>query len=114
MLAPLLALAMQVNDDLTRGSALYSECKTYIALMDRSQPIGTDSGTDGGLCVGYVSGFTEGANVFQGFCVPDSSRNGTAIRVYIAYMDKHPKLFDEPKSVGLLEALRDAYPCPAK
>ncbi len=113
MLAPLLALAMQVNDDVTRGSALYSECKTYISLMDRTQEIGTDTGTNGGLCVGYVDGFVDGANVFQGFCMVNA-RNATAIRVYIAYMDKHPTLLDAPKSRGLLESLREAYPCPAK
>jgi hypothetical protein len=39
---------------------------------------------------------------------------GTLARVYVAYMEKHPKLLDAYKSEGLFDALVDAYPCPVK
>ena len=35
-------------------------------------------------------------------------------RIYVAYMQKNPKLLDQPKSLGLLDALMDAYPCQKK
>ena len=36
------------------------------------------------------------------------------MRVYVAYMDKYPKLMDLPRSAGLELALVTAYPCPRK
>jgi hypothetical protein len=37
---------------------------------------------------------------------------GTTIRVYVAYMDKNPKLMDEWMITGVGRALRENYPCP--
>jgi hypothetical protein len=109
MLAPLLALAMQISDA-SKGSALYSECKAYISYIDKTGPSSNDF--EGALCIGYISGFSDSANGDH-FCASEATM-GTIVRVYIAYMDKNPKLFDAPKAVGLDSAMREAYPCPIK
>ena len=46
---------------------------------------------------------------------PLGGNSGNSLsRIYTLYMSTHPKLsMDAPKNVGLYEALRDAYPCPA-
>jgi hypothetical protein len=36
---------------------------------------------------------------------------GTTIRVYVAYMEKNPKLIDEWMITGVLRSLMDNYPC---
>jgi len=36
------------------------------------------------------------------------------MRVYVAYMEAHPTVMDEPKPVGVYLALAIAYPCPVK
>jgi hypothetical protein len=66
---------------------------------------------DGGRCLGYLAGFADAAGERFGFCVKGTT-TGTLARVYVAYMDKNPKLFDEPESVTVDFALADAYPCP--
>ena len=45
------------------------------------------------------------------FCVKEASV-ATMTRIYVAYMQKNPKLLDHHKSEGLVLALADAYPCP--
>ncbi len=39
---------------------------------------------------------------------------GTLSRVYVAYVEKNPKLMDEPKAAGLYEAFAIEYPCAIK
>jgi hypothetical protein len=111
MLAPLLALAMQLPSDQGSGSGLYADCKAYLAIADNPK---TSSANDlqAGVCIGYISGFSDSTNG-NNVCVSDATM-GTIVRVYVAYMDKNPKLFDAPRAVGVGLALKDAYPCPAK
>jgi len=110
MLAPLLALAMQLPSDQGNGSGLYSACKAYVSFIDRTgQP---SREFDEGTCIGYVSGYADSGND-ERFCASEATM-GTIVRVYLAYMDKNPKLFDMPRAYGLELALRESYPCPAK
>jgi hypothetical protein len=113
MLVPLLALAMQTPADLAKGSALYSECKSYISLIDKSRDIDTGGMLDAGICLGYISGVAEARMAAKNLCAT-SATTATMVRVYVAYMDKYPKLLDGPRWVGVGLALEDAYACPAK
>ena len=65
------------------------------------------------MCMNYIQGFVYAGTVGRLFCAPNASNN-TVARVYVAYMQKNPKLLDEPKGKGFLAAMVDAYPCPAK
>lgn len=52
-------------------------------------------------------------NELQGhssICLGDASE-GTMIRVYVAYMDRNPKLMDELMILGVVSSLHDSYPC---
>jgi hypothetical protein len=111
MLAPLLALAMQLPSDQGSGSGLYADCKVYLSIADDLKG-STANDLQAGVCIGYISGFTDSVNGDH-ICASDATM-GTIVRVYIAYMDKNPKLFDAPRAVGLDLALKDAYRCPAK
>jgi Rap1a immunity proteins len=46
-----------------------------------------------------------------GFCVPDRSTVGQAVRVVVAYIDQRPERMHEYFEVLALEALRRAWPC---
>jgi hypothetical protein len=46
----------------------------------------------------------------KGVCLAGAT-TGTIARVYVAYMQKNPKMFDVEKSVGLTNALIENYPC---
>ena len=36
---------------------------------------------------------------------------GTFARVYVNYMDQHPKLMDKLRGIGMMDAMKAAYPC---
>ena len=82
MLVPLLALAMQTQTsaDLAKASEFYSECKTYIALTDKTRDVDSGSMLDAGVCLGYINGFADASGQRFGFCVKGVSAS-TLVRV---------------------------------
>jgi len=111
MLIPLLAIALLGPPD--RGSILYADCKSFVAVLDDTANQSYTNALGGGRCAGYIEGMLDGANGLRGFCV-GSATTGTIARVYVAYMDKNPKMFDEREGTGFMSALQETYPCPAK
>jgi hypothetical protein len=112
MLIPLLAIALSApTSPETRnlGSVLYAHCQEAVRILDNPRALGDlQSATE---CTAYIDGFSESGGTL--FCT-DSASVATMTKVYIAYMQKHPKLLDQPKSLGLLDSLMDSYPCPKK
>lgn len=70
--------------------------------------------SDGAFCSGYFHGFGDYNDMNSGssICLGGASV-GTSIRVYVAYMEKNPKLLDDAMIIGIVHALKDTYPCPA-
>lgn len=114
MLAPVLALAMLTPEQsFTRGSDLYRQCKNWVALMEQTRRLDDGESYEAGECYGYIDGLAAGLATMQITC-PRNATMGTMIRVYLVYMDKHPKVLDYAASAGVYGALQEAYPCPAK
>ncbi len=113
MLFPVPILAPAPSFD--NGTRLYQSCRASVRLMDGTQASGPEL-EDPEFCRGYLSATTETYALFSGagYCLPRSSTYGTLIRVYVRYMELHPKSLDEQRLGGLLDALLDAYPCPVK
>ena len=100
--------------DYQKGSWLFHVCQVNIRNTDVANggnPAEVGLVTE---CLDYFQGFVEGAVVSTAqFCPPISSTTTTAmIRVYLNYMQAHPKLLDAHRVVGLLLALKESYPCP--
>jgi|SRR5271170_779436 len=117
MFAPvlLLAIASSLQTDLpetSRGSALYDECRDAIRIREEPSSTTPLEAIGSAACVNYLSGFVDGLSD-KTVCL-GTYNEGTLARVYVVFMDKHPKYLDQHKAQGLLLALRDAYPCPAK
>jgi hypothetical protein len=100
------------QSDPTLGASLYHNCKAAIQFMD-----GNTRTTDieGAVCSSYIEGFTD-SGVLSGaaataYCFDDNTSNGVIIRLYVQYMEAHPKLMDRLKFVGLAQALHENYPC---
>ncbi len=66
-------------------------------------------------CVGYIQGFVQAIELFgpRAICTERASW-GTMARIFVAYMDAHPKLMDQHKALDLREALIETYPCPTQ
>jgi Rap1a immunity proteins len=118
MIAPILALALAAAPQtdpasFQRGSGLYHDCKGAARYIDTSESIHTvEEGSQFDRCTFYIQGYVDGAPDGR-FCAGRATI-GTFVKVYVAYMEKTPKVLDEPRYVGLFLALQDAYPCPGR
>jgi hypothetical protein len=102
----------QDTDQVELGSQLFRSCQASIRDMDSTTPHEDDL-RDGGFCLGYFRGFGDyNAMAGSSICL-DRAHTGTAIRVYVAYMEKNPKYLDDAMIIGVIYALKEAYPCPA-
>lgn len=107
--SPKMALAQEYREGY--GSELVYQCRAYV--LNTPSPAGSQ-------CLGYVDGFLDGRtsspragnhlDMTRTFCLTDTSLD-TAIRVYLAFMEKNPKYLDYEKWKTLTMALHDAYPC---
>ena len=96
------------------GSWLYHSCIADIKLLDSSTEVSGDDFRHAQSCVYYVKGLVDGAAITsKTFCADDASI-ATIIRVYVDYMQRHPKSMDDYRALGLLSALMENYPCPKK
>jgi hypothetical protein len=111
MLVPLLLLSMQLKPPVT-GSDLYSACQAVVRFTDNQQPSSESEFAKATECLSYVEGFTDGLGyAVKPICIGDATM-GTMVRVYVLYMQNHPKLMDAPKQIGVYAALQASYPCP--
>jgi hypothetical protein len=119
MILPLLAIALaapQATPEIPliyRGSTLFQNCQADVRTMDI--PDAKQDYVAAAHCQSYIAGAMAGLYVagYKGICA-DSASFGTLSRVYVAYMQKHPKLLDSHQMDGFMQAMLDAYPCAAK
>jgi hypothetical protein len=86
-----------------------------------------------GICIGFIDGFVAGhyvAETYHAFhhreekiddiyghlCIPDTAKRGQIVRAFVLYMEKkaNQEKLKLPAGLVLEDALRDAFPCPAK
>jgi hypothetical protein len=90
---------------------LYHACQDAVRYVDApnsDRPGRTD------YCFGYFEGYTNVLSANSSSLCIGQARIGTLIRVYLAYMDKNPKLLDDPKLISVTYALKESYSCPTK
>ncbi|MFN0038730.1 MAG: Rap1a/Tai family immunity protein [Burkholderiales bacterium] len=84
-----------------------------------------------GICVGFLDGFVSGHrvaetyhafhhreenidNVFGRLCLGPKVNRAQLAKTFNRYMGRFPQKLTDPAGLLLEEALREAYPCPAK
>jgi hypothetical protein len=116
MLAPMLALAMMQNPPVPiprRGAALYAACLADIRIMDKTSSAESDL-SDANQCMDYMTGFSDAVELTTApICIENASL-GTLVRIYVTYMQAHPKMMDTEERFGVYGALSQAYLCPKK
>ncbi len=95
------------------ASALYSDCQVVIRISETGS---ADSSIlmKAQHCVSYIDGFVNGLRMRPGLACVADAQLPTLARVYVAYVDQHPKLLDGATWPALLLALEESYPCPVK
>jgi hypothetical protein len=115
MLSPVLILTMmQSTPDLQAGSTLYVECRAATRVQDdpkRATEEDLDAST---ICTAYISGFVDASTLSHAVCLGAETTMATYARLYVAYMQSHPKDMDALRSLGLYHALKANYPCQSK
>ena len=96
------------------GATLYQTCLAAVRAFDNPASPSQADIKDSHSCYAYIQGFVDGSNIDGPAFCPEGGTLGTSIRVYVTYMQKNPKLFDQYKAEGVFRAFREAYPCPAK
>ena len=114
MLATIVALLLSPAVPVPqRGTTLFLDCKQRIRIIDSPTPDDGDMMEEfrqSEHCFAYIQGYLDASASRTGICLAGASFD-TLIRVYIAYMEKHPTLLDAHMAYGLRTALMDAYPC---
>lgn len=112
--ALLMFLAPQTSSRSADTSDLYQACKAYVRVNDHEN--NHEDVYLAGYCPGYIKGYLAGLALFGGDSTICASQTtlATAARVYTAFLDHNPKLFDQPPEVGFALSMLDAYPCPTK
>jgi hypothetical protein len=100
-------------DDVQDGSYLHKSCQAVVKMMNSSSS--TEAGDaieESDFCLGYFKALLDMHNLqgHNGLCV-NNARTGTVILVYVEYMDRNPKLMDEPMVLGAISALHYGYAC---
>jgi hypothetical protein len=85
---------------------IMAACKSVM-----STPHNASEAQEQGFCVGAVEGI---GHVDPGICPPMGSTLDQWIRVVIRYIDSRPARLQEDFFKLAQEALRDAWPCPAR
>ena len=112
-IALLLAASFPQSADFSRGSHVYGACQAAVRMSDdpNSQQAKTEMPSST-YCFGYLAGYIDGLNVLtEKACIHGVSVS-TVARVYVSYMQRNPALMDEAKHLGVVLALKGAYPCP--
>jgi hypothetical protein len=118
MLVPLLALTMMQHtlygqEDMSKGSGLYHACQTAIRVHESPSVASQEDHYFAGTCDIYFSGFIDAELASHGLCATGVSVGGF-IKTYVAFMENNSQYLSQHKALGLLAALHDSYPCPAK
>jgi hypothetical protein len=80
-----------------------------------AQQLGKPPGFMAGLCAGIVDALVGVSSVLpekMRFCPPPSSTNAQQLRVVVLYAEKHPERLDGNFKYLVVDALREAWPCP--
>ena len=114
MLGPLLALALMQSSALgDRGSDLFNNCQAAIREVD-SPTGGVDADLQPGQrCSDYISGLADGMSQAHSACFGETTKV-SLVRVYVAFMQVHPKYMEEYQANGFYPAMLQTYPCPIR
>ena len=112
--ALLLVLAVQApaDPDFRQGTWLFSACKGAVRWMDAAEGSKPENDLSNfNNCSSYIYGFFDAEQLFNNCTIPEGVTMETFIRVYVLYMEQHPKLLDDNRYLGLQKALLNTYAC---
>jgi hypothetical protein len=102
--------APRADDPKLNIQELYSQCKGKLGSADSL------------FCIGFISGIGDlmlvnglGVKPFDNAKYESSCGRpsyGAQVQAFVNWAEKHPDLWDGPRAIGVVEALRESWPCP--
>jgi hypothetical protein len=115
MLLPMLAVALlQLPPRQGSGAILYASCREALHIQAEPDHRSTEEVLIATHCTSYISGFVDASATDPSLCLTPLARANMFVRIYVAYMDAHPGEMNADQGVGLYNALKATYTCPAK
>jgi len=92
---------------------------SVLGLLAQCREVGkeNDKGVNSaywGLCHGRIEGYYTATGTWakpKPFCAPPGTTREQLISAFVQWADNNPGKWHEPSYIGLLSALKDAFPC---
>jgi hypothetical protein len=96
------------QSDASSANSIAPGCRAFLA-RDVSSNLMAE-----GYCLGMVEAYLTMPPGTGGWCLPKGVTIGQGIRVVVSFIDRNPARTHEKFQNLVLEALHDAWPCPAR
>jgi len=98
------------------GNDMIPSCTAAIDLAD-NKDVSRDRAANGLECLHYVAGYLDGYGAGESagrtavLCFPENTNTGQIVRVFVKWMNDHPKNLNEPVAKCMFYALIDSFAC---
>lgn len=96
------------------GNQVIEGCRNFLSSGPRTT---LRDASDAGSCYGTVSAAVMYSKLYKDeivFCAPNGYTMGQAVRIVLAYLEKHPEELHMPFAILALRALHVSWPCSTK
>ena len=87
-------------------------CQQYLALPKPGEQITAEYIQLKSSCAGFINSHVKMSKPEDGFCRPQHYELDDLVKVYMAWVAKHPERAKDPTKVTMTQALAEVYPCP--
>jgi len=94
------------------SNSLLLQCRAAIQAMDTGS---TQSYIEAWKCSSYLAGFRDAISIpaaDNAICIPPAVSGGQLVRVFVQWTESNAALLHEDQALGVVRALRQAFPCP--
>jgi hypothetical protein len=115
MLISLFALALLQGAEVSApASSLYADCKAQVWIEEKGATSDMMTLLSARQCTSYIQGVVDGLRSRPQTVCLGGAKSQEIARVYVTYLDAHPKMRDGERFSILIAALESSYPCSSK
>jgi hypothetical protein len=104
LLANALPSASRADNSINSGNAYIRGCEDFISESTQDE-------FKQGKCIGAMHVIYFYSSYKFGYCPPEGSNVGQAVRIVLKYMSQHPEILHQDFAELAVLALQEAWPC---
>jgi len=106
-------VAMGENVSSGSGNGLLPQCQAAVDALTDDAKFAAAS-YDIGYCTGLIHGISDVLESLGTVCPGDGVTGAQRTRVVVKFLNDHPARLNDRDTILVMDALRQAWPCPAK